>query len=496
MCDEVIEEEKTWREDYLTILVLGASGDLAQKKTYPSLINLYAWKLLPKNVQIIGLARSEMTNEELRDRLKPHLEDKNGHSKETIDDFLNLCTYQSAPSYGDKETFKSIAKNMEEFETRTPANRLFYFAIPPSVFSETALAIKETCMQEKGKGWSRLIVEKPFGKDLQTFEELNETLSEHFSEEDLYRIDHYLGKELVQNLLILRFSNVWFERVWNTDSIQCVILTFKESIGIEGRGGYFDEYGIIRDIFQNHLLQVLALLAMEPPTMADGPDAGTFIRDAKVKVLRSIKPLTMDDVILGQYEGYADNSTIKNKDSKTATFAALRLFINTPRWHNVPIIMKAGKALNEGKAEMRIQFKDAPAGQFIFQGQACPRNELVMRMQPKEAIYMKTNVKSPGFTSTPIQSELEVNYDSRFEANCNPDAYTRLILDVIRGRHSAFVRDDELRYAWEIFTPLLHEIEKSGVSPIVYKQGSRGPPEADDFIEKKAGYIRNKDYKF
>ena len=293
---------------------------------------MYAWKLLPKHVQIIGVARSKMTNDELRERLKPHLEQKNEHSQETIDSFLEICSYQSAPSYGDKETFKSLAKNMEQFETQTPSNRLFYFAIPPSVFSETALAIKETCMQDEDKGWSRLIVEKPFGKDLESFEELNKTLSEHFSEKDLYRIDHYLGKELVQNLLILRFSNVWFERVWNKDSIQCVILTFKESIGIEGRGGYFDQYGIIRDIFQNHLLQVLALLAMEPPTMADGPDAGTFIRDAKVKVLRSIKPLTMDDVILGQYEGYADNETVENKESKTATYAALRFFINTPRW--------------------------------------------------------------------------------------------------------------------------------------------------------------------
>lgn len=304
---------------------------LAKKKTYPSLLNLYAWHLLPERTHIIGLARSEMTDDQLRERLKPHLTGT-GHSEEVIDKFLETCTYQSSPSYGDMDTFKSLSKKLGNFETNTPANRLFYFAIPPSVFSETALAIKKTCMQEESKGWTRLIVEKPFGKDVDSFEELNTTLSEHFTEDHLYRIDHYLGKELVQNLLILRFSNVWFERVWNKDSIQCVILTFKESIGIEDRGGYFDQYGIIRDIFQNHLLQVLALLAMEPPIAADGPDAGTYIRDAKVNVLRAIKPVTLDDVVLGQYEGYADNPTVKNKDSNTATFAALRLFINTPRW--------------------------------------------------------------------------------------------------------------------------------------------------------------------
>jgi glucose-6-phosphate 1-dehydrogenase len=189
-------------------------------------------------------------------------------------------------------------------------------------------------------------------------------------------LDHYLGKEMVQNLTVLRFSNVWFERLWDSRSISNIILTFKEPFGTEGRGGYFDQYGIIRDILQNHLLQVLTLLTMETPVHLTGAHAGKAIRDAKVAVLQAIKPISLDDVVLGQYEGYADDPTIENKETNTPTFAVVRLKINTPRWHKVPIIMKAGKALNERKAEMRIQFHDAPAAEFLYDGADCPRNEL------------------------------------------------------------------------------------------------------------------------
>lgn len=349
------------------------------------------------------------------------------------------------------------------------------------------------------KGWTRVIIEKPFGRDLQSCEELLGTLSEYFDEEQMFRIDHYLGKEMVQNLIAMRFGNLWFERLWNRDNIQCVMLTFKEPFGTDGRGGYFDKYGIIRDIIQNHLLQVLSLLAMEPPSTVDGPEAGESIRDAKVQVLTAIPPITLDDCFLGQYEGYTDDPTIENKDTNTPTFAVLRCFVNTPRWAGVPFIFKAGKAVNERKAEMRIQFKDAPAAKFLFESK-CPRNELVLRMQPNEAIYMKTNVKTPGFSSDLIQKELEVNYEDRFvDANSDkgtPDAYTRLILDVLRGKSATFVREDELRRAWEIFTPLLHKIERENIRPVSYECKSRGPPAADDFIERKSGYVRNDDYVF
>lgn len=294
----------------LSIVVVGASGDLAKKKTYPSLLNLYDDNLLPTRLKIWGFARSPLTDDQLRDRLRPYLLKGQNHSPEVVERFLQACVYHSGTSYGDEQAFGEMNAAMEQFEAdqakdQKHFNRLFYFAIPPSAFAETGVAVKNTSMQDDSKGWTRLIVEKPFGRDLQSFEELNRSLSQNFTEDHLYRIDHYLGKELVQNLTVLRFANIWLERIWNTENINCVILTFKEPFGTEGRGGYFDQYGIIRDILQNHLLQVLTLLAMEPPSTVEGPNAGKAIRDAKVAVLNAIKPIKMEDVILGQYEGYA-----------------------------------------------------------------------------------------------------------------------------------------------------------------------------------------------
>ena len=244
------DDKQFLNETTLSIVVIGASGDLAKKKTYPSLLNLFVDGLLPVATKIWGYARSQLTNEELRDRLKPFLL-KTKISESKIDEFLKVCYYQGGKSYGDVSAFETLKGEMEAYETsnssKSKFNRLFYFAIPPNVFAETGLAIKQTSMQTPTKGWTRLIVEKPFGRDLESFEELNSTLSKHFTEEHLYRIDHYLGKEMVQNLSVLRFSNKWFEKVWNNDNIQCVILTFKEPFGTEGRGGYFDKYGIIRE---------------------------------------------------------------------------------------------------------------------------------------------------------------------------------------------------------------------------------------------------------
>ena len=310
--DDFGPEEKVFlTASTLVVVVVGASGDLAKKKTYPSLLNLYDDNLLPKNVIIYGFARSKLTDNDLRDRLRPYLA-KTEHSSEVVEQFLSLCYYQGGSSYGDLNAFEELKTRIETYEQEkadgmTQFNRLFYFAIPPNVFAETALAIKQKTMQDEAKGWTRLIVEKPFGRDLESFEDLNKTLSQHFTEDHLYRIDHYLGKEMVQNLTVIRFSNVWFERVWNAENIKCIILTFKEPFGTEGRGGYFDKYGIIRDILQNHLLQVLTLLAMETPTVLEGPGASKAIRDAKVAVLNAIEPIRLEDVVLG-----------KSKDKSTA----------------------------------------------------------------------------------------------------------------------------------------------------------------------------------
>ncbi|KAL7477571.1 hypothetical protein ACHAW6_003378 [Cyclotella cf. meneghiniana] len=489
-----------WTKEGLAIVVIGASGDLAKKKTYPSLLSLFSDYLLPPNVIIYGYARSNINTVQLREKLRPYLT-KTVKDDDVVDDFLSRCHYQAGSDYGDSRSWHDLDEKIVEFEdeiARTKGfakvNRLFYFAIPPNVFAETGEAIKTSCMSSKG--FSRMIVEKPFGKDLESCKEILARLGQHFDETNLFRIDHYLGKEMVQNLMVMRFGNIWMESIMNRNYVQCVMLTFKEPFGTEGRGGYFDQYGIIRDIIQNHLLQVMCLLCMECPNKLDGIDAGEKIRDEKVRVLEAINPVTLDEVFLGQYEGYHDDETITNKNSNCPTFAAVRCFINNPRWAGVPIVFKAGKALNERKAEMRIQFKDAPAGEFLF-GTKVPRNELVIKLQPDELIYMKSNIKTPGFASAPIQSELQVQYDTRyFEQNgvSNPDAYSRLILDVLRGKSAAFVRSDELIRAWEIFTPVLHCIDRENVRPRVYKTGSRGPDEADAWINEKSGYVRNDDY--
>ncbi len=271
-----------------------------------------------------------MSHSDLRNKLKPYLE-KTNCNNDAITDFLSKCFYKKGASYGDLSAYEELDKTISKYENDFPQklehNRLFYFAIPPNVFEETGVAIKKASMASKG--WTRIIIEKPFGRDLKSCEDMLATLSDHFDESQLFRIDHYLGKEMVQNLLVLRFGNLFFERLWNRDSIQCVMLTFKEPFGTEGRGGYFDNYGIIRDIVQNHLLQVLTLLAMEPPTKATGPEAGESIRNAKVQVLDAIPPITIDECLLGQYEGYTDDETITNKDSNTPTFVVVRCFVNT-----------------------------------------------------------------------------------------------------------------------------------------------------------------------
>lgn len=479
------------QQEGLIVLVVGASGDLAKKKTYPSLIKLYESGLLPENTEIWGYARSSKTSESFREQLAPLLlKEIDSPSKENIvNSFLSKCFYHSGSSYGDLSAYQSLVAKMEQFESKLPptisrVNRLFYFAIPPNIFSECAVAIKRVCITPKG--WNRIIVEKPFGRDLDSSEKLSNVLSKHFQENQLYRIDHYLGKEMVQNLLVMRFGNSWLEWFWNRNAISSVMIEFKEPFGTDGRGGYFDNYGIIRDVIQNHLLQVLTLVAMECPSEIEGIDAGESIREAKVNVLNSIPPIQKEDCVLGQYEGYTSDPSIKNKGTTTATYAAVRCFVNTPRWKGVPFFITAGKALDERKVEIRLRLKDAPGTNEAFSGSKYPKNELVIQLQPKESIFMKTNVKSPGFNFVPIQSSLDLKYHSAFNMSKtnNPGAYTRLILDALRGRHGSFVRGDELKRSWEIFTPILHHIEKENIKPFTYKQGSQGPQEALQWMKK------------
>lgn len=397
-------------------------------------------------------------------------------------EFWSLNSYVAGP-YDNDTGYHALNKHLNTIDQGKPVNRLFYLALPQSVFQCVTKNIRDHLFAKTG--WNRVVIEKPFGHDFDSSEALSKHLASLFTEDQIYRIDHYLGKEMVQNLVTLRFANRIFASTWNRDNISSITITFKEPFGTYGRGGYFDQSGIIRDIMQNHLLQVLCLVAMERPISLNPED----IRNEKVKVLKSMKPLEFDDIVLGQYigdenapegsearRGYRDDSTVP-KDSITPTFALAVARIHNERWDGVPFFLRCGKALNERKAEVRIQFKDISGD--IFLG-CCKRNELVIRVQPGEAIYLKMMTKTPGMPMDQLEeTELDLSYLARYKDAHLPDAYERLLLDVFYGSQMHFVRTDELSEAWRIFTPLLHRIEREKITPLPYVFGSRGPKQAD-----------------
>ncbi|KAF8956615.1 Glucose-6-phosphate 1-dehydrogenase [Entomortierella lignicola] len=464
--------------------LLGASGDLAKKKTFPALFGLFLHGHIPSTTRIIGYARTKMDRSDYLNRISQYIKNKNTPKvKAMLDQFLDQCTYVSGV-YDQDSGFQALEQELQRVEKETKTfDRLFYMALPPSVFIPVANGLKKNCYTLKGV--NRLIVEKPFGMDLESSRTLSKALGALFREDEIYRIDHYLGKEMVKNIMILRFTNAIFGSCWDRNHISNVQITFKEKIGTEGRGGYFDEFGIMRDVMQNHLFQILSLITMETPASLDAED----IRNAKVEVLRAIPEVVESEVLLGQYgksedgslPSYLDDDTVP-KGSKTATFAAAAFHINNPRWEGVPFVLKCGKALDQQKVEVRIQFKDM--GHNLFQKDITARNELVIRVQPEEAVYLKMTQKLPGHGMETTISELNLSYSSRFTNLSVPDAYENLILDAIMGEQSNFVRSDELDEAWRIFTPVLHKIDRGLVPVEIYPYGSRGPKNLADFVAR------------
>ena len=467
--------------EILSICVFGASGDLAKKKVYPAIFALFYEGHLPEDFVVFGYARSDMTTETFVDKIRsslPRRVSSKVDCSEYVEKFLAKCFYQ-AGQYDDPDDFKTLATAISEKEAGKSAMRIFYLSIPPSIFVPVAQNAARHVSSLSGE--TRVIVEKPFGRDLDSSRELTNALAEDLKESQTYRIDHYLGKELVENITVLRFSNIIFSPLWSRTHIRNVQITFSENCGTEGRGGYFDNYGIIRDVVQNHLLQVMALFAMEEPASLDAED----IRDEKVKVIKSIRPIDMANVVLGQYKksgdetkpGYLDDETVP-PGSRCATFAAMALFVDNARWDGVPFLIKAGKALHKREAEVRIQFHHAPGNLYKKQLGATSdmnSNELIIRIQPDEAIYLRLNSKIPGLGMRLDQTDLDLQYKAKFGAGELPDAYERLILDVVQGDKRLFIRNDELEAAWKLFTPVLNQIENDNINPELYPYGSRGP---------------------
>lgn len=528
----------------MTVLVVGASGDLAKKKTYPALYQLFKAQLLPAQAAIWGFARSKKTSEELRQHLRPYLlKNKTDDDDEArqVDAFLNRCYYRAGKSYGDWEVLRDIFHEQVTEQAEPLHNLLVYLAIPPYVFAESAQAVRLALEEHRTAatngppvanssndqepflpGFTRVVLEKPFGMDTDSCRELLQSLQDQqWKESSLYRIDHYLGKEMVQNLLTLRRSNPWIHALWNKQHIQAVHIVFKEDFGCQGRGGYFDPYGIVRDILQNHLLQVLMLIAMDLPSASgrgdsnpsvmgiaekllsftlmkkeseDKKDSGgndlvaqqqESIRNAKVHVLDNMPPIVLEDCLLGQYRGYKDDPTIENSETITPTYACMRCHVNTPTWQGVPFVLEAGKALDERLCEIRMVFKNGEEDDGQSSKTATLPNALVLRLSPRPSVFLSTHLKTPGYSQTPISTNMgiEYAYDSSL-----PEPYTRLLLDVLRGQNASFVRNDELLKSWEIFTPVLHRMERNHVQPSLYDQDTPGPmPEREEFLKKHLG---------
>lgn len=465
-------------EQSLHVCVVGASGDLSRKKIFPALYSLYAKEYLPEGFLAFGYARSSMTRKQFQQSIKQEIIKNlpcDRTDLETVDRFLDRCFYKKG-TYDRDIDFHAMDQMMSKEAGDRKCNRIFYLSVPPSVFVSSSQITKHN--SSPVPGYTRLIVEKPFGRDLHSSNALSKALVRVLPEEHIFRIDHYLGKELIENLLVLRFSNLIFEPLWSRAYIRNVQVVFSESHGTYGRGGYFDQYGIVRDIVQNHLLQIVSLIAMEPPVSLHADD----IRDAKVNVLRQIQPIDLTDVALGQYKGkngkpgYTDDGTVPD-NSNTSTFVAMALHVNNARWDGVPFLLKAGKALHKDIAEIRIQFRHVPGNLYkssMGQNIDTATNELVIRIQPEEAIYMVMNNKVPGLGVKLDKTTLNLQYKDSYQKTF-PDAYERLLLDVIQGDKRLFVRDDELQAAWQLFTPLLEDIERDHVQPEYYNHGSRGP---------------------
>jgi len=460
------------------IVIMGASGDLSQRKLIPAIYNLAAANLLPPEGQIIGFARTDLGEQAFRDLARRSIQE---HSRTGFDETV-WAGLVPRISYvrNDDHAYGPLKGALRENE------RLIYMAIPPSALPDTITGLHNADLVQG----TRIVVEKPFGHDLASARELNQTIHQVFHESQVFRIDHYLGKETVQNILVFRFGNSVFERVWHRDAVDHVQMTVAESIGIENRGTYFEEAGILRDIVQNHVLQTLSLLTMEPPSnMAADP-----IRDEKIKVIRAMQPLNPARTVRGQYTagtidgkpvpGYREEKDV-SPESTTETFFATQIEIDSWRWAGVPFFVRTGKRLPRRTTEIVVQFREPPL--CFFEGTNVthiPSDHLVMRIQPDEGIQFAFLAKQPGPEVSVQSVTMEFDYSSSFMTS-PPEAYERLLYDVMVGDQTLFMREDAAERAWAVVDPALHE-----PGPVcMYPAGSWGPREADQLIAPRAWHL-------
>jgi glucose-6-phosphate 1-dehydrogenase len=481
------------------LLIFGATGDLARRKLIPALYNLSLHRRLPAGLLIVGSARSAMGDEEFRRQMRAAVDQfaRAGAKNETEwASFADHLHYVAA-NHREPESYLRLKDSLAKLESEhaTGGRRILYLAIPPDQYAPVIQQIAAAGLagrRARGESWTRVVIEKPFGTDLESARELNREVHEAFDESQVYRIDHYLGKETVQNILVFRFGNAVFEPIWNRRYVDHVEITAAETVGVESRGGYYENAGVIRDMFQNHLLQLLCLTAMEPPVSF----AADPVRDEKVKVLRAIRPIAASEIdralVRGQYApgaidgnkmaGYRQENGV-DPHSTTETYAALKLWIDNWRWQGVPFYLRSGKRLAKRVTEIAIHFKKPPLMFF----NACSAveelnsNVLVMRIQPDEGISLTFEVKPPGPDICMKSLCLNFDYEQAFGA-APPDAYETLLLDCLRGDSTLFTRQDWVECAWSLITPLLQTARSERLP--TYEAGTWGPKEADEFIER------------
>ncbi len=471
-------------------VLFGATGDLTKRKLAPALYALHQEKLLPRDFAVLAYARRPKNDEAFRDDMKAAIGEfapKMRTNNKTWDEFAGKLFYQKG-EFDKVEDFAGLKERLDAMDKErggTPCNRLFYLAIPPEQYETVIGHLGDAGLAQpgcEGESWTRIIIEKPFGYDLATSHELNDALLKHFSEDQIYRIDHYLGKETVQNILVFRFANELFEPLWNHKYVDHVQITVSEQIGVEGRGNYFDEAGMARDVLQNHALQILSLCAMEAPVSLDA----NAVRDEKVKALRAIRPIAKEDVatqtVRGQYAGYRTEEGVK-PDSTTETYVALKLFLDNWRWGGTPFYVRAGKSLPSRVTEVAVQFKAIPQVLFAkMKRDTVQPNVLVIRIQPDEGIHLQIGAKEPGPEMNLLPVDLHFNYKEAFPNAHIADAYERLILDAIRGDASLFARGDEVETAWALLTPILEAWQERPGDVQPYFAGTWGPDRAASIL--------------
>jgi len=485
-----------------TVVIFGATGDLTHRKLIPALYNLQVEGDLPAGVKIIGVARREKTDAEFRDDLKKlNLKvSRSGHDDEIWAEFAKMVHYHQS-EFTDSDGYRRLADTLDRIDRDRGGlgNRLFYIASAPSYFDDILEHLKEAGLSSSKKGcWSRVIVEKPFGTNLPTAQHLNKVVSRTFKERDTYRIDHYLGKETAQNIMVLRFANAIFEPLWNNRFIDHIQITNAENLGMEGgRGGYYDQAGALRDMVQNHLLQLLSLVAMEPPTdlSADG------VRDEKVKVLRSLRPwdtpeLVAENVVRAQYSpGFVDGENVLgyreedrvDPESMTETYVALKVMVDTWRWSGVPFYIRMGKRLPKKSTEISVHFKAPPTVLFSALSGGIPTgNVLIIRIQPDEGISLRMVSKIPGSSLRLEPVKMDFHYSTSFGKG-SPEAYERLLLDSMAGDATLFARRDEVEEAWRFIDHIERAWHEAKIPPKMaeYVAGTWGPKESDDLLARE-----------